>query len=208
MILSGYDIKPILLYLPEVGEKYSYIKNHLSEIGIYHVMEVAGIGAEKFGITSCRAYKRDSPDSDYLQPQRNTGCTISHYLLYTVMASHPEIEYWMIIEDDCMFRDNWKHNLEVALDYVPKDFDFLSLGNCCTEGRETTHVNENVYEVKYPLCTHALIVAKKAIPVLLENCRDASQPIDVLLFYEVYPKCKVYTVLPRLVNQKDTELTI
>jgi len=206
-MITGKLIQPFLLCQPKNKARYDYIKNHLAENGIDDYYEVAGINADEFGITCNRTYKRDNPDSDYIQPNHKTGCTLSHFLMYSVMATHHDADYYFLIEDDCIFLEGWQEQLQKALDEdVPDDFDFLLVGNCCTDGREKTHIAGNVYEVKYPLCTHAMIISAKAIPILLENCRDASQPIDVLLFYEVFPKCKVYTILPRLADQKDTEL--
>lgn len=208
MEIGDYSIQPILLFLPENKDRRVYIKTHLIESGIFGAIEVAGINADKFGMTASRPYTRDDPNSNAIQPQWQTGCTLSHYMLYSIIATHPDVEHWLVIEDDCLFVDGWQQKLEQALIDVPKDFDFLFIGSCCTEGREKNNVAGNIYEVKYPLCTHAYVVAKKAIPLLLDQCRDASQPIDVLLFDKVFPKSKVYTILPRIASQIEMELPV
>jgi len=194
-------IKPIVLGIKENSDLLEEAMAHFEEQGIHDILVVTGINAETFNVTSSKPYFRDDINSTYIQPNRKTGCTLSHYLMYCVMFSHPEFDYWFFLEDDCRFVDGWREKFEQALKDVPQDFDMLFTGSCCTEGREKTHIKGDVYELKYPLCTHSVVIHKRVLPLLIEKCTDASQPIDVLLFDRVFPEIKVYTVLPRLANQ-------
>jgi hypothetical protein len=59
---------------------------------------------------------------------------------------------------------------------------------------------------EYPFCTHAYIIRNEALGTLLTYCRDATLNVDLLLMRDAYPRLKVYTMLPRLVDQTGTFL--
>lgn len=204
------DIQPICIALYD-DEKW---QNRLIEAKEYFSSQglspyyVNGIHAEKFGVTSSRPYDRDLPGSDWCLEPRTVGGYLSAYMVFNIAISHPEWEYILYIEDDTRFHDGWIHRAEQALKDVPNDFDWLFLSHCCTEGRETTHINSEIHLVKYPQAGHVSIIAKKALPILIESCRDACKPMDVHLFDEVFDKLKVYTLLPRLAEQKNTILPL
>lgn len=217
--IGSYNIKPISIYLPEVTEEdeENYARNwpeRCNQANEYFksqgldVFWTYGIHAAKFGIKPARPYLRDNPEQNWHVAQRTMGGYLSGYQILNVAYSHPEWETILILEDDCRFIDGWKERLEQALLDVPADFDFLFLGACCTEGRPTEHIKGDVYEVKYPLCGHANIIAKKAIPTLLNRMRDCCVNFDIHLFDEGFKDLKVYTILPRLANQPGTEIPI
>ena len=114
----------------------------------------------------------------------------------------------MIVEDDARFSQDWEERLKIAMEDVPVDFDIFLLGNSHTSDKPFTCICGDVYEVLYPFTTHCYIVRKKALDTLLTHCRDATLNIDLLLIREAYPKLKVYTMLPRLVEQRGTELPV
>jgi hypothetical protein len=207
-VLTIDKIQPIAIHLYEdewpkwCAEADEYFKSQ----GLNNVYWMSGIHGEKFGIKAARPYLRDNPEQNWHLGAHTVAGFLSGYMIYVVAYSHPEWKYIMFMEEDCIFRDGWKENLEQALKDVPEDFDILYVGHCCTQGREATHIKGNVYEVKYPLCGHCYIIARKALPVLIENCRDACIPLDVLLFDYVHEKLKVYTIMPRLADQHGTEL--
>lgn len=202
------DIQPISISLSEDEKWIERIragKEYFASEGIDNIYWVDGIHAEKFGVTASRPYLRDNPEQNWFLEQRTVGGYLSGYMIWNICLSHPEWKYILLLEDDARFIDGWKEKLNQALIDVPEDFDILHLGPCCTEGREQTHIKGDVYEVKYPLCGHAMIIAHKAMRTLIDGCKDACIPMDVHLFDSVYEKLKVYSTLPRLANQIQTE---
>ena len=115
-------------------------------------------------------------------------------------------DWFLILEDDAKLTDDWMGKADDAIKSVPKDWDMLYIGSCCCEGKPSKLIKNQVWEVRYPLCTHAYFVAKKALPVLLETNRKMWAPIDIGLTYDSHPLLKVYTVLPRIVEQFDTDI--
>lgn len=166
---------------------------------------INGIHGEAFGILSYKPYRYDHPNLGSLNPIAHVGLCLSHYMLWQACLLLPD-ERFMILEDDAEFGADWKTRADAALSDAPEDFDILLIGNSNASDKPTEHVKGEVYEVKYPFCTHAYILSRKALPVLLDNCRDASTKIDILMMFKAYPHLKVYTVLPRIVNQRNTDL--
>ncbi len=230
MKIAGYDIKPILLYLPDTPEwvaRWEEGKKHFAEQGIEDILEVAGVHAQAFGIQGTRRYMRDAyarfkhnhnntvptvmpkefMEQFYLGDGK-TGGYISHYILYNVMKVLPD-SHFLVLEDDARFLDGWRNHLEQALIDVPADFDFLFVGSACAMDKEPVHVRGDVYHFPYrpdkpdffPQTGFAYIVAKKCIQTLIDTQRDCGDPVDVSLIYKAFPHLNVYAILPRLADQ-------
>ena len=168
---------------------------------------INGIYGETFGILPSRPYNVDNPGRGDLTPISQVGLTLSHYMAWTVCANLPGEEF-LILEDDARFPEDWRARLELAKSDLPDDWEIFLIGNSNTSDKEKQHVCGDVWEVKYPFCTHAYILKRRALPVLLTSCRDATTKIDLLMIREAYPKLRVYTMLPRLVEQRGTDLAV
>lgn len=169
-----------------------------------------GINAAKWGLTTLNPYD----ESGKIVEQKHVGLHLSHYILWQMFHKseehyqHGDNCEWTVIEDDCRFTDDWAENYDLARNHLPEDWDMLMLGSCCTEGRPTVHIGGNVYEVKYPLCTHAYVVRGKALSTLITTQEKAWTNIDISLFTLTYPELNVYTILPRIAYQDGMELPV
>ncbi len=131
---------------------------------------------------------------------KHVAATLTHWALWKVMDYQPDDCFWALEYDTRLVHD-WMYTYRTALDNLPEDWDILFLGSCCCKGRPTTHIGGNIYEVKYPLCGHAIMYRKKALPTLLREHQKINMPLDIALFYLSLPKLKVYTALPAIVEQ-------
>lgn len=217
MKISGYDIKPVSVYLPDEQswiERDSAAKIYFAEQGITEIEWVAGIHY-KFGIMGTHIYLLDDRAEEQFQiGASKTAGFLTNYLMYSVMNVMP-FTHFMYLETDCNFIEGWKEKLEQALLDVPSDFDYLYAGSCCAEDKEPVHVKGDVYHFPFrgedkwtyaPQCGHFYIVAKKAIPLFIKTQRDCGNPADVSLIKFMFPHLKVYAILPRLADQGSTEL--
>lgn len=136
---------------------------------------------------------------------KHVAATLSHYLIWKVMSYQEDDSFW-VLEYDVEFPPDWQTRYDEAMSVMPEDWDVIFLGSCCTQGRETRHISGEVYEVKYPLCGHAMAFRKKALPVLLEEQQRISAPLDIALMFQSLPKLRVYTVLPAIIGQRGTPL--
>lgn len=199
-------MRTFCLTLPETPERTEGAVKHFADMGVPGVEYIQGIHAQTFGLFTTHPYLHDDPKrGGCIVPQRQVGCALSHYMLWTALSLLPDERYF-VLEDDAEFPAGWRARAEDALQDVPKDADLLFLGSCCTADKPKEQIRDEVWEVKWPLATHAYVVWKKALPVLLATQRDVYAPVDLALYFKTLPKLRVYTVLPRIVSQRGTEL--
>lgn len=207
------DIKPISLYLPDDPiwvERDREGKEYFISQGLENIAWVRGIHAQKMGVQGRHIYLLDNrPEEQFYIGDAKLGGFLSCISMYNVMNNLPD-SHFMFLETDCRFVDGWRDKLNEELKNVPEDFDFLFVGSCCAADKEPVHIAGNIYEFPfrgddkwtwYPQCGHCMVIAKKAVPVVLETCNDTANPFDVALIKYAFPKLKVYAILPRLATQ-------
>jgi hypothetical protein len=150
-------------------------------------------------------YEYDAPGSGWNIGPKSVSLLVSFQMFWKAALYMPD-DYFLFIEFDAKFHPDWLKRTEQALRDVPSDFDFLFLGSCCCNSAPKTHVKGEVFEVKWPMCNHAQIIAKKALPVLLRTQRRFYAPVDISLAFHSFPHLKIYTMLPRCAEQFDTQI--
>lgn len=207
------DLKTFVIVLPEYPEVTARCKQHFADMRVDDYKPLGeityfdGIHGEKFGLRTTHPYNLDRrpADGDYFMGPKTVGIYLSHYALWMACSLLPD-PYFFIMESDAKFPTDWEPRFNATLRDLPIDMDVAFIGSCCTDNHPTQHVINNIYEVKYPMCLQAYIVAKKAVPTLLSRQRDCYAPIDISLKLHALPHLKTYTVLPRLVDQFNTYL--
>ena len=145
---------------------------------------------------------------------KHVAATLTHYLLWGMMAYQPD-ESFVALEFDVRFVDGWRDRFESAMSILPDDWDLVYLGSCCCKGREMFPVlpiptslapPTNLYDVRYPLCGHAIMYRKKCLETLLTIHQKINMPLDIAMYHMSLPKLRVYTILPSIVEQHNTFL--
>lgn len=215
MLINGYDIQPIMLYLPDTEvwrNRYAEGKKHFEEQGIENIISVRGIYGHGFGIMGTHLYEHDNPGGGHQIGIDRTAGFLSMYCVYNVENNLPN-SHFLYLEDDTRFKQGWREIVEQALKEIPADFDFLFIGSCCAEGIYREKVGTNLYKFKYhigrymnyPLCGNAYIISKKAIPIVLDTQRDAFVNVDINLAIKTFQYLNVYAILPRVCEQLNNE---
>ncbi len=199
-------MKTFIICCPEFPERNEAAKRHLASRGL-EPESIWGIHGETFGLLPSRPYNEDRPGCGFLNPISQVGLMLSHYMVWQV-CQHLDDDKFMILEDDAKFPEDWVDRFATFMDDVPQDWDILLLGNSNTHDKEKKQICGDVWEVFYPFCTHCYVVRRKALQTLLANCRDATLKIDISLIRNAYPLLRVYTCLPRIVEQRGTELEV
>ena len=180
-------------------------------------LDEQGIKWERFdGVDNqiCRLQSKDTFDFDRAGERlesKHVAATLTHYLLWKVMQYQPD-DSFVALEFDVRFVEGWKEQFDHAMQYLPNDWDIVYLGSCCCKGREASPVvvdpisPVNLYEVKYPLCGHAILYRKKSLETLLDVHQKINMPLDIAMYHMSLPKLKVYTILPSIVGQHNTFL--
>jgi GR25 family glycosyltransferase involved in LPS biosynthesis len=204
MQIAGLKIRPFVVTVREMPERTEFIQNHFKSFGV-EAENFSGINGSIAGVRTEHTYEVDNPGSGWRIGHKEVATWLSFYMMWSAMIYMPEPYFWSL-EWDCRFQTNWKARLESAILNTPKDFDMLFVGSCCCGAARRSHVMGEVWDVRYPVCGHSTIIAKKALPVLLETQRKIYAPLDLSLMYHSLPLLKVYTVLPRICDQFNTEL--
>jgi GR25 family glycosyltransferase involved in LPS biosynthesis len=199
-------VKTFCISCPETPYRTKAAVEHFNAIGLMpDVTFLPGIHARTFGLLTCHHYEIDHPGSGYMIPQKHVGLHLSHYMAWVACSTHSDSRF-LILEDDALFDDDWMPRLTTALGATSEDADMLFVGSGNTQDKPKTHIRDNVYKVEWPHCTHAYVVYRKALNVLLETQRDSWAPIDLALIFRSFPKMNIYTVLPRLCRQRGQEI--
>ncbi len=206
--LAGHHIPTFVVTVQEVPEKTDFIQSHFKSMGL-QAENFNGISANVSGLVTEHTYEVDNPGTNYRIGLKPTATWVSFYMLWSAL-NLLDYEYFFTLEWDSKLHADWRPRAERALRDVPKDFDMLFLGSCNTQSdgckKTHKHVAGEVYSLQWPMCGHGTIIAKKALPVILETQRKIYAPLDISLAFHTFPKLKVYTVLPRLIDQFDTFL--
>jgi hypothetical protein len=179
---------------------------HFAERGVTPVQFFAGLHAERLGLAATKPYQVDNPGTDYKISKRVLGCWLSHRALWAALQLLND-EHFLVLEDDARFPEGWRARFDRALADAG-DFDVLYVGSCCCGGKPRTRVAGEVYELRWPMCTHAYVVRRHALAKLIETTDEvgAYAPIDLSLMFHSLPKLRTLTVLPRIVDQHDKVL--
>lgn len=135
---------------------------------------------------------------------KHIAASLTHILLWKVMKYQPD-ESFVALEFDVRFVPDWQEKFDSAMSVLPDDWDLVYLGSCCCAGRETYRVGEsNLYDVRYPLCGHAIMYRKKCLETLLNIHQKINMPLDIAMYNLSLPKLRCYTILPPICYQHNT----
>lgn len=198
-------MRTICISPPEEPERRKVAERHFNERGL-GVSFFDGIHAQAQGLFTTHPYLQDNPvGGGVIIPQCKVGCYLSHYTAWLACSLLPDDKF-LILENDAEFPADWKDRLAHAFADTPDDADMLFIGSCNTADKPKRQISGTVFAVEWPMASHAYIVWDKAIPVLLSTMRDVYGPVDLVLILSAFPKLHVYTVLPRIVDQRGMNL--
>lgn len=198
------QLSALCIYCPQRSGELEAAMQHFMDMKV-SVRFIRGFHAETFGVLGVHPYRADYPQRGIVPGYAHTGLFISHWMLWNCLSLLPGPAF-LILEADAEFPQDWRTRLDVALNETPTDTDLLLVGSSNTEDKEKKNIRGSVFEVKYPFGTHAYVVYRRGLALLLDNVVDANANIDIAMITQAYPKMKVYTVLPRIVHQRNMPL--
>lgn len=132
----------------------------------------------------------------------NIGCYLSHLNLWKQLKLN-KIDYALIIEDDIIFKDNFKKKLKKNLEEIPENWDIIFLGLTRPCG---SNLNKNIYKISDGKCNKdngglfAYIVNVKNIDKII---KIADTPINKMIDHKIrdnYTTLDTYFIYPHLVK--------
>lgn len=137
----------------------------------------------------------------------HVGLCLSNLMLWK-MAWNAGVESFVVFEDDVVLVDGFSDKFQAAYNALPFGWDIVHLGACCTNDKPTARVNQYVTTVRYPLCTHAMMYRRKALPGLIESFGPVSDHIDIHLQQRVLPYVNHFVFDPPLASQRSLDKSI
>ena len=108
-------------------------------------------------------------------------------------AGHDSI---LILEDDCILTDQFESVCRAVT--LPESWDLLYFG-AWHEYASTEFVSENLLRVKGSFCTHAVLIHRRAFPLILDKPIDRQG--DIILVDHVHPRGQSYALWPSVAIQ-------
>ena len=108
----------------------------------------------------------------------------------------------MVFEDDVVLPEKFLAKWAAIRAKVGDEIDGVYVQSCCVDDQKWKQkYRDELWDVRYPLCTAAIWWRQRAIPTLVEHTKPANTPVDILLEQKALRYLKVLTVLPELVSQ-------
>lgn len=188
------------------GERKTACSKLLTSQGIDFKF-VDGFDGARSGLSTQFSYQVDHPTIEYHLTPRQIGIYLSHWNLWNgfqlaLTNGWTNAPAFMVLEDDASFLPDWREKVSEALVTLGDDWDYLAPGNCdCGPPNPLVRLNStDLYETR-PLCTHCYVINTRALPLVIESLKRIWAPLDLALYYEAFPKMKVFSILPRCVDQ-------
>ena len=164
------------------------------------------------------AIKRLFSPNDFFWKKAVTGCALSHLGIWWKLANeNPNIENYLIMEDDVKLRPGWENVWKAAVDDIPDDYDIIYLGGVLPPNRgafdkETKErVNDSFCRIKentswgqktpsryFHFCAYAYILTKTGAQKVLQLLQEHDgfwtsadhilcNPVNILKSYILEP---------------------
>ena len=168
----------------------------------------------KYKITFIKPYLKDKLNIDELIKNNilyknnnlskgEIACYLSHYKCLNLFNKSNK-ENCLLFEDDIDHTNkDVITKINSIIKNVPKNFDIIYLGRCCSKCYLDKKINEDLYKTKYSLCMHSYIVSKKGCKKILKHLFPIKIPIDHLLGNLSYSgKLNSYATTEQIFQQK------
>lgn len=187
-------MKYYCLTLKEVPERTEHAKREAAKAGI-ELDFIYGF----FGKT-LEVVPRIPMHSDYYIG-RGITCIYLSWLMAWQIALREGHDEFVMFEDDLFLPEDFVPRLEKILSEKPSGCEMIFLGSCCTEDKFKQKITNDLYDVRYPMCLHAMWFKRSAVEKFLAQQHPANTPIDIVMEQKWLSQVNVLTVLPELVGQ-------
>ena len=210
--MHGIEVIPIYVVTTPKSPRIEVTQQHFDELGL-EVVWFEGINNHTFGLSSRVPWDGEYDNTEFsptdvgagLIKTGHIGCNLSHYMLWKTLTflDHDEI---IIFEDDVLVYDNFWENLEEVKEVLPKNWNFVYLGyddeNTPIEIKLKYRVNDRLIQIPSFHRTHAYMIKKEILPILLDRMHLSWLNLDMQLVRRVLPYVNYYICEPVLTTQK------
>ena len=127
------------------------------------------------------------------------GCSLSHINLWKKAKANRD-KMFIVLEDDCILRNNFNKKIKKFMDEAPNDWDIIYLGGSNLKGKK---ISKNLMKpVKvdkkstHNTGTYGMLINSKCVDTLIENNMPIKENIDQNLKNNLYEKLNVFFAVP------------
>jgi len=189
-LIDYYDCNKYIISLERVPER---LKSSIAEL------DKVNMTAETWKATDCE----DSNFINYYNQLKTSlkpgevACSISHKKLWKHIYD-TGVPYAIIFEDDIFIPEYITKDIIYEHIHEYTDFDIIYLGHCYPKKTSNGKIlSEGVGE-----CTHAYVLRRDAIPILLQESDPKNLPIDNII-QNICKKHKLKCYLSNTMSEKD-----
>ncbi len=203
MNISDFPIH--IVHYKKLEERKEYLDISLKKEGFTNIKWCDEIDRDTMTLDQVQMYKRDDDRwtslcnlwDDRSTPRALSGPEIANGITHINIYKHMidnNIPILLILEDDCILRNNFREYLEIILSELPKDFDVCFLGSSFgqtvdnfrygyfgSQNKNVIEPNKHVYPIKGTHTADAYIISLKAAKKIYESIIPFCFPIDYML---------------------------
>ena len=129
------------------------------------------------------------------------GLINTYFNMYDDWKKSPK-DNILIIEDDCIFDDNFNEKLNEYIKYVPKDWDMLYFGanHNYHMGKQTELINEKCIKIFNSFSAHCVILKSYVFEELIISLKTLNIENDVMMA-NLQKKYNAYSSAPGITSQ-------
>lgn len=189
-----------VINMKDSTERLNKIKKEFSKINKSFTRIDAIVGKN---LTKNEIKNETSKMCEYFCTPSMIGCFLSHRKAWETMIKNND-KYAIIMEDDCVFQNNFNKNLDKIITELNTDYktwDFVYLGyvdifdsNLSFIPQKNIHSsikNSNLFKPKFLLAFNCYLITNECARKLLKYMNKASYHID-LAFIQQYKNLNVY----------------
>ena len=99
----------------------------------------------------------------------------------------------LICEDDIQFVSNFKEKFTQFIKDVPKDWNFLQIGNQIWADKwlRRKHISENLYKFEWGTGSHCIGINFDSYDILIDRFKKLDKPVD-FMYYDLFSTVNCY----------------
>lgn len=185
------NTKSIDVYVINLDKDKKRLQNLIENIKLnnnnINIIRYPGIIGKNVNKTHELYIKYLSPDfkADF-NYNSTIGCALSHITLYNILyqkyKNNTSQEYFIIVEDDAIFVKDFNSKLNILLNELPPDWDFVYLGSSKPVGKKySTHLIKPEFKLGGNWGFFGYMLSKQGLSKIVKYSRLVDKPIDNFL---------------------------
>jgi GR25 family glycosyltransferase involved in LPS biosynthesis len=183
---QDHTIGIFLINLDQRKDRLQITLPLLDQQGYYNIQRVEAVNGKTLTDHQIRSLVLESELQPIWNQQRTehhqlsrgaVGCYLSHLKLWSQLQNDPRHDFYLILEDDTNPKLSYDL-LKRQINKLPNDWDIYLCGGLYHRHNK---ISNKVCRVDNFMCTHAYVVRKKSVPILLKYAFPIKEQIDFYL---------------------------